>query len=232
MDDRLRNIEKDLVYRNNYREWKLKALDEAGYFVIFQGFIEDRILQRISGNALKLYIYLGMHSNNYEGIVWHSNSTISKYFGKSERTIRGWMHELEEENLIKRMRLSYDGNVYTYLQPYSFRGQAYDMTEDNVNGKRTIEGVFYIDQIGGLHIKGENIYIPVTNSMDMKILNPDSNEWEYGTIQIRRLNLDDEELDNNEIDYIEIIFLFKCMESKQIIRIDNNKNLRVRVIIE
>ena len=117
----LNNSEKSLIMRNNYKRWKLDALDESGYFTIFQGFLEGNKLNDISGNALKLYIYLGLNSNNLEGIVWHSNKKIANYFNKSERTIRTWMKELEDNRLIKRMRLKYDGPVYTYLQTYIYK---------------------------------------------------------------------------------------------------------------
>ena len=114
----LSNRERSLILRRNYKTWKTVSLNNSGYFVIFQGFAEGNLLKELSGNALRLYIYLGLNSNNYEGIVWHSNDVIAKYFGKSQRTIRLWMKELEDKNLILRMRLKYDGNVYTYLKPY------------------------------------------------------------------------------------------------------------------
>lgn len=115
---KMNNKNKSIVLRRNYKMWKTVSLSDSGYFVIFQGFAENNLLKNISGNALKLYIYLGLYSNNYEGIVWHSNSVIAKYFERSERTIRLWMKELEDNNLIVRMRLKYDGNVYTFLKPY------------------------------------------------------------------------------------------------------------------
>lgn len=117
--NKLNNKLKAVLYRKNHKEWKKQSLNENGYFVIFNGFVESHILTKISGNALKLYIYLGMHSQNLTGEVWHSNKTIAKYFNKSERTIRGWVLELEELNLIKRMRLVYDGEVHMFLQPYT-----------------------------------------------------------------------------------------------------------------
>jgi hypothetical protein len=116
--NRLNNKSKAISHKNNYKSWKKRSLDENGYFIIFNGFVESHLLTKISGNALKLYIYLGIHSQNTTGEVWHSNKTIAKYFDRSERTIRGWMLELEELHLIKRMRLVYDGEVHTYLQPY------------------------------------------------------------------------------------------------------------------
>lgn len=150
MDNRsfsnLRNREKSLILRRNFRLWKFNSLDNAGYFTIFQGFEESEKLKNISGNALKLYIYLGLHANNYEGIVWHSNRTISRYFNKSERTIRGWMKELEDLNLIKRMRLNYNGQIYTYLQPYEAK-----LEKNNTQ----VEGFIYFNEYGELSFQSQ-----------------------------------------------------------------------------
>ncbi|MDU4912867.1 helix-turn-helix domain-containing protein [Clostridium baratii] len=117
----MRNYEKSELYKKEFNYWKREALDEAGYFIIFQGFLEEEILKNISGNALKLYLYLGINSRNSTGVVWHSNKKIAEYFNKAERTIRSWMKELEDLKLIKRMRLDYDGKVYTYLKPYKYK---------------------------------------------------------------------------------------------------------------
>lgn len=105
--------------KNTYTKWKQDSLDAKGYFIVFNGFKTNNKLKNISGNALKLYIYLGLNSNNYTGEVWHSNATIGKYFGKSERTIRAWMQELESLNLIKRLQLEFNQESHTFLQPYS-----------------------------------------------------------------------------------------------------------------
>lgn len=107
------------IIKNNYNAWKNEGLSQGGYFIIFNGFQHSNKLKNISGNALKLYVYLGINSNSKTGEVWHSNTTIAKYFNKSERTIRGWMKELEDLNLIKRMQLEFNGNSHTYLQTYS-----------------------------------------------------------------------------------------------------------------
>lgn len=115
----LSNKRKAKLYKENHKKWKEYSLNENGFFVIFSGFVEENKLKKISGNALKLYIYLGMYSKNMTGEVWHSTTTISTYFGKSERTIRGWMKELEDQHLIKRMRLEFDGQPHVFLQPYN-----------------------------------------------------------------------------------------------------------------
>ena len=114
----LTNSEKAEIYKGNYKSWKIDGLDDHPYFLIFKGFIDSNKLKNISGNALKLYIYLGMYSKNLTGEVWHNNHTIANYFGKSDRTIRSWAKELEDLNLIKRMQLEFNGTAHTYLQPY------------------------------------------------------------------------------------------------------------------
>lgn len=104
--------------KTNYSKWKKKSLEEKGYFVIFNALQNTDKLKTITGNALKLYIYLGLNSDNFTGEVWHSNARIAKYFNKSERTIRYWMKELESLNLIKRFQLNFNGESHVFLQPY------------------------------------------------------------------------------------------------------------------
>lgn len=219
--DKLRNSEKSLIMRNNYKRWKYDGLNKAGYFIIFQGFLETGKLKDISGNALKLYIYLGINSNNFEGIVWHSNERIAKYFGKSERTIRKWMKELEDMNLLKRMRLKYDGNTYTYLQPYEFKCSSSELNEF----KSIIEGELLEDEIGGLYIKSENNYIPIISSMHIELWSEDE-EWIPGKIEIRRTNYIFEEDDKEKI-----IYFFRSNNRRELIKLSNDKKLKVRIMI-
>lgn len=110
--------QKASLFKENYGYWKEKSLNENGFFVIFNGFLQTEILKKISGNALKLYIYLGLNSGNLTGEVWHSHKSIATYFGKSERTIRAWFKELEDLNLIQKMQLEFNGVNHVYLQPY------------------------------------------------------------------------------------------------------------------
>lgn len=110
--------------KKNYSEWKNNGLSQGGYFIIFNGFQHSNKLKNISGNALKLYIYLGINSNSQTGEVWHSNKKISNYFNRSERTIRSWMQELESMNLIKRMQLEFNGESHTYLQTYNLSNES------------------------------------------------------------------------------------------------------------
>lgn len=222
----LRNREKSIIMRNNYRYWKLNALEESGYFVIFQGFLENDKLKNISGNALKLYVYLGINSSNLEGIVWHSNEKISKYFGKSERTIRGWMKELEDMNLVKRMRLKYDGNVFTYLQPYRYKLD----NKNEGNKLHYVQGDLFIDEIGGIYVKGENIVIPLLRSMYIEIFDEVSEKWKEGKIQIRRYD-SEIEYENEDMIYElkKIKYVFKESDGLLNKSINNDDRLKARV---
>jgi len=104
--------------KRNYSEWKKNAINENGFFIIFNGFLESNILKNINGNALKLYIFFGIHSKNETGESFYSIKEIAKYFNKSERTISTWINQLEKARLIERYQLSYDEVAHTYLQPY------------------------------------------------------------------------------------------------------------------
>jgi len=118
---------KDFIagYKKRYSSWKKKSLNESGFFVIFNGFLDEKkplshkaLLQEISGGALKLYIFLGIKSDNFTGESYYSIKSIANYFGKSERTINNWFNELEKLNLIYRAQLEYNGVSHTYLQTY------------------------------------------------------------------------------------------------------------------
>lgn len=217
---KLKNRDKSLLMRNNYKIWKYNALSESAYFIIFQGFLETNILKEISGNALKLYIYLGINSNNYEGIVWHSNKKIASYFDKSERTIRTWMKELEDLKLIKRMRLDYDGIVYTYLQPY----------KDKNNNNENI-GIIYFSSSGFIVFQEDNqrakrIYQKETHiSVYIKEIG-----WIDGTIEVDNFNeqffqhllegfidLDDQSFDIN--------YVFNSYDKKYSFKLDKKEDI-------
>ena len=123
----MKKKKKDYIigYKKRYEAWKKDALNQSGFFVIFNGFLEEKqnisnkaLLQEISGGALKLYIFLGIKSNNFTGESYYSIKSISEYFNKSERTINNWIHELEKLNLIYRAQLKYNGVSHTYLQTY------------------------------------------------------------------------------------------------------------------
>lgn len=221
--DNLRNSEKGKRIKKAYRMWKVEALDEAGYFVLFQGFLECGKLKEISGNALKLYLYLGLNSNNFDGVVWHSNKKIGEYFDKSERTIRLWMNELEKAHLIKRMRLKYNEKVYTYLLPYTYK----EKIEKQKEIFETIEGEVIIDEDNSVYIRGNNMYIPLINSMYIEAWDKKTDSWKNGKIESRRSFKISEDLEF--IDAIE--YIFRSYDRKFTVNISEDKSLKVRVIM-
>jgi len=107
--------------REDYKRWKKEALSNFGYFPIFQPLKESFILKGISGNALRLYLYLGLMADNSTGETWVGIEAMAKYFGKSKRTISEWLKELEKEGLIERMQLQKNGVAHTFLVPYGYK---------------------------------------------------------------------------------------------------------------
>ncbi|MEK4145490.1 helix-turn-helix domain-containing protein [Paenibacillus sp. FSL L8-0696] len=112
------NLQRAQIYRENYAEWKKEALLNSGFFPVFQIFKEEKLLSELSGNAVKLYIYLGLQSGNLTGECWPTIETLSKYFKKTPRTISSWLEELEEKNLIRRLQFKPNDVSHTFLLPY------------------------------------------------------------------------------------------------------------------
>lgn len=114
----LDNKKKAQLIKGNYARWKQKGLDENGFFIIFNGFLEKDLLQKISGGALKLYIFLGIKSDNKTGESFYTIAYMANYFKVSERSISKWISELEKLNLIIRYQLKFNGVSHTYLNSY------------------------------------------------------------------------------------------------------------------
>lgn len=112
------NMEKAEKIRQKYKEWKKASLSEGGYFPIFNGFKDGFTLQKISGGALRCYMYLGLNSSNDYGESWHSIETIAKYFKKDVRTVGKWIRELRDLKLIDRFQLRINAEAHTFLLPY------------------------------------------------------------------------------------------------------------------
>lgn len=117
----LPNYRKSEIYRNNYKKWKEESLIYIGYFPIFQSFKEEFLLRNLSGNALKLYIYLGLHAGNKTGETWVTIENIAKYFEKSPRAVSYWIEELVDSKLIDRIQLKYNESSHTFLIPYGIQ---------------------------------------------------------------------------------------------------------------
>lgn len=131
--EKLPNYRKAEIYRANYKLWKELSLDNEGYFPIFQMFKEDFLLSKISGNALKLYIYLGLHTGNKTGETWINIESMAKYFNKSPRTISNWLDELINLKLIERCQLKFNASAHTFLLPYGYDKLTNKILEDDEN---------------------------------------------------------------------------------------------------
>lgn len=118
MEQTIPNWKQAEELRKQYEAWKMESLKSAGFFPIFNAFKDTYLLRRLSGGAVRLYIFLGLMSNNNTGETWVSLETIAKYFGKTTRTVSSWIEELEKCGLIKRMQLHYNGVAHTFLLPY------------------------------------------------------------------------------------------------------------------
>jgi DNA-binding transcriptional ArsR family regulator len=130
MNKKIPNYRKAEILEREYKEWKEVSLEHEGYFPIFQPFKESFHLKNLSGNALKLYIYIGLMSGNYNGKTWVAIDTMAKYFGKSKRTISDWLKELEKHKLVKRMQMEPNGVAYTFLLPYE---NGYLYTDEDID---------------------------------------------------------------------------------------------------
>ena len=86
------------------------------FFPVFSSF--SYYLPKISGGAVSLFLYLGLHSNNQTGECYHDLKTISNFFNKTPRTITSWFKELEDVGLIERFQLHMNGVAHTFIVPY------------------------------------------------------------------------------------------------------------------
>lgn len=127
----MNNLTKARLLRKNYQQWKKESLNSKGFFVVFNGFLEGNILKKISGGALKLYMFLGINSNNLTGESFYTVKQMSEYFETSERTISNWIKELEKNNLIIRIQFKYNGVTHTFLNPYKTKKNRTAASSDN-----------------------------------------------------------------------------------------------------
>lgn len=118
MKSRIPNKAKASIHKKNYARWKADSLKTKGFFVMFNGFLDRGLLREISGGALKLYIFLGIKSDNTTGESFYTLLQISNYFATTERTVGSWFKTLEKLGLIYRYQLKPNSVSHTYLGTY------------------------------------------------------------------------------------------------------------------
>jgi len=103
--------------RKDHSKWRDENfLNKEGFFPVFSDF--KYYLPKISGGAVSLFLYIGLHSNNQTGECYHDIKKISNFFNKSPRTISTWFKELEDVGLIERLQLKLNGVSHTFIKPY------------------------------------------------------------------------------------------------------------------
>ncbi|HDT6613911.1 MULTISPECIES: helix-turn-helix domain-containing protein [Bacillus cereus group] len=104
--------------REEHIKWRRGNFEnKKGFFPVFYGFQD--FLPDLSSGAVSLFLYIGLHSNNQTGECYHDLTTIANFFGKSSRTISTWFKELEEQGLIERIQLEFNGVSHTFIKPYT-----------------------------------------------------------------------------------------------------------------
>lgn len=120
MERKIPNGMKAEFLKKEYRAWKHNALAQSAYFPVFTEFKESHLLRNLSGGALKVYIYLGLHSKQWTGETWVTLEQMAAYFGVSKRTINNWLQELKKKRLVERMQMELNGVSFTFLRPYGY----------------------------------------------------------------------------------------------------------------
>lgn len=135
--DRSSRRKRALSLRSQYETWKTHGLQHGGWFPVFNGFKHTH-LKTLSGNALRLYLYFGLHGKRSTGESWHDIDTIALFFEKSSRAIKLWIRELEDAGLIERLQMSPNGVAFTYLLPYQHKS-ALALDDDQANDEDDAE---------------------------------------------------------------------------------------------
>lgn len=101
-----------------HREWRKWTKDSRkGFFPVFTPDFINKT-KDVSGNAIKLYLYLGAHIDNQAGYTIVSVETIAEAFKTTKRSVQNWMKELKKHNLILRIQPGFKQPTYTFLLPY------------------------------------------------------------------------------------------------------------------
>lgn len=101
-----------------HRAWRGWTKDnKKGFFPIFSPDFSAKA-KDVSGNAIKLYLYLGSHIDNQAGYTLLSVDTMATYFNTSKRTVHNWLRELKQNKLIIRVQPAFKQPTQTFLLPY------------------------------------------------------------------------------------------------------------------
>jgi len=107
------------LLKSNYKIWKNEKIKNGnGFFPIWNEFKKFLSTSKLSGGALRLYIFFGIVSKNETGESWYSVKRLAEELECSERSIQEWSKELSDVGLIKRFQIKFNSTSFTYLLPY------------------------------------------------------------------------------------------------------------------
>lgn len=106
--------------KETFASWKNEVQSFNKPFFAIHSDFKHLFLKDLSGGALKLYVFLGLHSKHQTGESWYSANDVAEFFEKDSRTISNWFKELEDSGLIVREQLGFKMKANTFLRPYGF----------------------------------------------------------------------------------------------------------------
>jgi hypothetical protein len=111
--------ERDMILlREFHQSWRNWTKDNRkGFFPIFNPEFQNRI-RDVSGSAIKLYLFLGAHTDSQTGECMVSIKTIEKHLNASRRSVLSWFAELKRYGLIIRIQPGFKRMTHTFMVPY------------------------------------------------------------------------------------------------------------------
>ncbi|PGD90319.1 helix-turn-helix domain-containing protein [Bacillus wiedmannii] len=123
-----RQIFNDL--RESYSDWRDELHEMNKPFFMIHSDFKYQYLKEISGGALKLFVFLGLHSKYNTGESWYTIEEVSRFFEKDQRTVAKWFKELEDMGIIFRGQTGFNRKANTFLRPYGF---VFELTFNTIN---------------------------------------------------------------------------------------------------
>lgn len=111
----MEDIQQFMRIHKSWRNWTKE--NRKGFFAVFSPEF-SAIAKNISGNAIKLYLFLGANMDNQGGYTLISVETMAEHFETNPRTVHNWLKELKENRLILRVQPGFKQATFTFLLPY------------------------------------------------------------------------------------------------------------------
>ncbi len=104
------------LLKSEYEKWRANArVTKEGFFPVFKNF-RSYLKGSLSSEAIRVFLYLGLVSNNKSGEVFYPLSSIASYLDKTDEDLKDIMDELKAANLVERIKT--EEGTKTFLLPY------------------------------------------------------------------------------------------------------------------